>query len=69
MLNGTNAVLLQTILYLANTNLPNDTKISPEIENNTLNKVDNGEGKRTLFDWIILDNMDLNKFPKIIRTL
>jgi len=37
--------LLQTILYLANTNtnLPNDTKTSFDIDNNTLNKVDNGE--------------------------
>lgn len=48
MLNGTNAVLLQTILYLANTNAPNDTKwngLSPEIETNSLSQANNGEGE------------------------
>lgn len=47
MLNGTNAVLLQTILYLANTNYPSGTMNSsnPEIETNMLNRINNEEGK------------------------
>lgn len=52
MLNGTNAVLLQTILYLANTNAPNDTKwngLSREIETNSLSQVNNGEGEYLKF--------------------
>ncbi|KAG8287450.1 pancreatic lipase-related protein 2 [Homalodisca vitripennis] len=56
MLNGTNAVLLQTILYLANTNTPNDTKWnypSSEIESNTLYKVNSGEeGDERCYDGL-----------------